>query len=94
MNKADWEALQQAVAEISPPSDTKLVRALQYANEWLRYGEAKHAVLIALNGATLTALNNLAKPDANTSGPMKAWFWCAVVLCAVSILVSLSSLYV
>jgi hypothetical protein len=93
MNKVDLEAVQQAVAEINPPSDIKIVRALQYANEWLKYGEAKHAVLITLNGATLTALNNLVKPEIGSSYPMKGGFWCATVVCVVSILVSLYSFY-
>src|SRR5262245_4668524 len=93
MNTTDIDTTSAATSPTNVLSDTKLVRALQYANEWLRYGEAKHAALITLNGATLTALNNLAKPAETTSGTMTAWFWFAVACCAVSILVSLSSFY-
>jgi hypothetical protein len=93
MNTSDIDTTSAATSPANVPSDTKLVRALQYANEWLRYGEAKHAALITLNGATLTALNNLAKPGDATSGTMTAWFWVAVTCCAVSILASLSSFY-
>ena len=48
MNTSDIDTNSAATTPANVPSDTKLVRALQYANEWLRYGEAKHAALITL----------------------------------------------
>lgn len=88
-NYAPTQADLEKAAEIS---DIKMVRALQYANEWLRYGEQKHATLLALNAATLTALNNLAKPE--NGDPLHKFLFCtAVVLCAVSVVLSLTSFY-
>lgn len=76
-----------------PPSDIKIVRALQYANEWLRYGELKHGALLTLTGVTLGALNNFAKPDQHTSLISAAFFYITVFCGAATIAACLYSFY-
>lgn len=75
------------------PSDVKLFRALQLVNEWLKFGEAKNAVLVTFNGAAIAAVHNLAKIHEPIDPWVSWWIWCITTCCAVSVLIGLASFY-
>ena len=74
-------------------SDVKLFRALQLVNEWLKFGEAKNAVLVTFNGAAIAAVHNLNKIYEPVNAVAYWWFWCVTAGCAVSLLIGLASFY-
>jgi hypothetical protein len=75
------------------PSDVKMFRALQLVNEWLKFGEAKNAVLVTFNGAAIAAVHNIGKIYEVANGWAFWWFWCVTVCCSLSLLIGLASFY-
>jgi hypothetical protein len=73
------------------PSETKIEHALDYANEWLKFGETKHA--ITLNTASITIMHNLVKGYMCWHPCLPGWLWFATVCCIVSAVISLASFF-
>jgi hypothetical protein len=75
------------------PADVRIFRALQLVNEWLKFGEAKNAVLVTFNGAAIAAVHNLGKIHEPVLSCIYWWFWCITACCAISLLIGLASFY-
>ncbi len=75
------------------PSETKIEHALDYANEWLKFGETKHAALITLNTASITIMHNLVKGYMCLHSWLPGWLWFATACCVASVVVSLASFF-
>lgn len=79
---------------VRPDDDTmtdKLLSILQLVNEWLRFAEAKNAVLLAFSGAAITAIvTYLAAAKALTTLSTLSLSISILSLCASSLALSLS----
>ena len=73
--------------------DTRLQHAQEYANQWLMFGETKHAALITLNTASITIMHNLVKGYMCWHSVLPCWLWFATVCCILSVLISLASFF-
>lgn len=72
--------------------EIRLLTVLRFANEWLRYAEAKNGVLLTLNGAFLVGMHQIFQ-SYSLNNLANIYLWIATSFLTMSLIVTLASFY-
>lgn len=72
--------------------ETRLLTVLRFANEWLRYAEAKNGVLLTLNGAFLIGIHQIFQWH-SPNNLANIYLWISTLFLTMSLMVTLTSFF-